>query len=232
MLACTFAAGCRHTTPPPVIVVDGGSPPDAGPGPGIDTDGDGLCDVTEFQRRTDSLNADSDGDGFSDYVEAQNASDPNDLGSPDRSMMVTVSEATGGMAVLPLAFVVRGVGETFVGEITSGLINIPDDGTTAFAFYAGSSATGAAPMQNVRGGIEGSQYLGVVGRTRLAYTLEFLQRQEPRGCMRAYPFTYRLITTDGSVRGLSTRWLVLLPPGMQIGGTGARWCGPTVSHCI
>ncbi len=233
VVACGLAslAACQRTHSPPVTLIDAG-PPDAGPPADLDTDGDGLCDFTEFQRRTDASSADTDGDGFSDYVEAQNGSDPSALSSPDRSLMLILSEAPGATLDTPVSFAVRGIGETFAGALVRLPLNIVDDGSEARTFYVGSDAVGASPMANVRGGIEGASYLGVVGRTLLPFTLHFAQRQAPRGCMRAYPFNYNLKTSDGQLRGSLQRWIVLMPPGMDIGAPGARWCGPVTTRCL
>lgn len=233
-VACALVgvAACQrtHVVPPATLIDSGG--PDVGPPLDLDSDGDGLCDFTEFQRRTDAARADTDGDGFSDYVEAQNGSDPQDLSSPDRNTMILMSEAQGSRIDAPINFTVRGIGETFVGELLAQPLNIVDDGSNARSFYVGSSPLGATPMANVRGGLDSAGYLGVVGRTLLVFQLHFQQPQGPRNCMRAYPFTYNLKTTDGQARGQVSRWIVLVPTGMQIGGTTSRWCGPVTERCF
>jgi hypothetical protein len=234
VLACAFAvaAGCRRTTPPPVILDDAGPLPDTTIPADLDSDGDGICDFNEIQRRTDPDDPDSDDDGFSDYVEAQNGTGPNDLTSPDRSIVVTMSEAFDGALELPLAFSVRGIGETFSGELVRVPIFLADDGTEARTFFAGSHALAATPMENVRGGFEGTSFFGVIGRTLLTFDLRFEQRQGARGCMRAYPFAYTVKTGEGSARGTTQRWLVIVPPGMSIGAPDARWCGPVTTTCL
>ena len=50
--------------------------------------------------------------------------------------------------------------------------------------------------------------------------------------MRGYPFGYQLKTSTASIRAYVERWLVLVPPGMSIGGATTRWCGPTQLRCI
>lgn len=191
-----------------------------------------MCDVTEYQRRTDPFNPDTDGDGFSDYVEAQNGTSPTDATRPQLSLMALMSESPEATLDLPIAFNEYGVGETFIGEIVRLPLNIIDDGTTAQTFFTGAEASFASPMPNVGGGVRGSSFLGVVGRTLLVSSMHFAQLQPPRGCMRGYPFGYQLKTSTGSIRAYVERWLVLLPPGMSIGGANARWCGPTQLRCI
>lgn len=230
-LGLVVVAACQRTHPPPITLDDAG-PPDTGPPPGLDSDGDGLCDANEVERRTDPFSTDTDGDGFSDYVEAQNGSSPFDLMSPDRTTMLVMSEAPTGTLDTTFSFTVRGIGETMGGEFIRQPMNIEDDGTLAQTFYLGSSALAAIPMDNVRGGIEGASFLGVIGRTLLTFGVHFAQRQEARGCMRAYPFGYIVHADDGSLRGSVIRWLVLVPPGMQIGAPGARWCGPVTATCL
>jgi hypothetical protein len=229
-LALVVVAACRHTPPPTLIQIDAG-PQDGGPPPTLDSDGDGLCDVTEFQRRTSAYDADTDGDGFSDWVEAQNGSDALSLGSPVRSMMVEMSDTPMATLDVPLSFTVRGIGETFGGELTRLPLYYDDDMTEASTFYAGTTALGATPMENVHGGIMGSQFFGVLGRTLLTFSVHFQQTQPARRCMRAFPFGFLVKTEAGSVRATLTRWLVIVPPGMSIGATGARWCGPSTDTC-
>jgi len=235
LLACalTSVAACRHSTPPPTLIEqDDSGPADVGPPLDLDSDHDGLCDFSEFQRHTDASDPDTDHDGFSDWVEAQNGSSLLDPTSPDRSWMVTMPEAPRSRIDLPVSIAEYGIGETFTGELTIIAVNYEDDGTIAPTFFTGSDALGATPMSNVRGGIMGSSFLGVLGRTLLQYSVHFEQVQQPLGCMRAFPFAYTIKTGDGQVRGYSQHWLVLLPQGMQIGASGSRWCGPQTVTCI
>ena len=61
--------------------------------------------------------------------------------------------------------------------------------------------------------------------------MRFQQCQEPRGCMRAFPFVLA-VQADGALRASTQRWLVLTPPGMSIGAPDARWCGPVTATCL
>jgi hypothetical protein len=223
-------ASCGRPRPPPIVPRDAG-PTDAGPTPQQDSDSDGLCDRDENERRTDPFSADTDLDGFSDYVESTTGSDPFLLDSPNRDLIVFLSEEDSAYIDVPITFSVRGVGETFLGSYLSQPVLITDDGTTAVTFYAGGRTAGASPMENVRGSIEDERYRGVFGRTLLAFSMRFEQRQSPRGCMRAYPFGYTLKRDDGSYAGNVYRWLVIAPTGMRPGAPGAVWCGPADGIC-
>lgn len=222
--------GCNRARPPSLPPADGG-PEDGGPPPDQDTDGDGLCDFDEEQRRTDPLSGDTDVDGFSDYAEALAGSDPFLSDSPNRELLVFLTEDRDAYVDVPVAFSVRGIGETYLGQYVPQPLSIEDDGTTAATFYAGGRSAGASPMENVRGSTEDERFRGVFGRTLLAFSLHFVQRQDPRGCMRAFPFSYSLKRDDGTYAGSVTRWLVVTPPGMTPGATGAVWCGPSSGTC-
>ena len=222
-------ASCR--TRGPTFVDDDGGPIDFGPGPDVDSDGDGMCDVTEFQRRTDPMNPDSDGDGYSDYVEAQNGTSPLDATQPDPHLMVTMSEAPQSTLDLPIMFDLSPSGETITGEILRDPIYLADDGTTALTFFTGAEATFASPMPNVHGGIEGPSFVGVSGETLLVFNMHFAQSEPPRGCLRAYPFGYEIKTNTGAIWAEVQHWLVLLPAGESLGSPTARWCGPTQVPC-
>jgi hypothetical protein len=231
LVLLSFAlASCRRPGPPQIAPEDSG-PDDTGPAPGQDSDGDGLCDAFEAERRTDPLSADTDLDGFSDYVESQTGSDPFMIDSPNRDLLVFLREAPGSYVDVPISFSVRGVGETFLGSYLPQPMLIPDDGTTALTFYAGGMTVGASPMENVRGTIDNERFRGVFGRTLLAFSLRFEQRQDPRGCMRAFPFAYSLKRDDGSYAGTVPHWLVIAPAGMQPGAPGSVWCGPSDGTC-
>jgi hypothetical protein len=223
-------ASCGRPRPPPIPAIDAG-PDDTGPPPQLDSDGDGLCDRDENERRTDPFSADTDVDGFSDYVESVTGSDPFLIDSPNRDLLVFLRDEDGSYVDVPISFSVRGVGETFSGAYAPQPVLIPDDGTTATTFYAGGRTAGASPMENVRGTTEDERFRGVFGRTLLAFSMRFEQRQSPRGCMRAYPFAYTLKRDDGSYAGNVFRWLVIAPNGMQPGAPGAIWCGPADGTC-
>jgi hypothetical protein len=220
-------AGCRSH----VLLVDGG-PGDSGPPTNLDTDGDGLCDLTEYDHHTDPNSVDTDGDGFWDYVEVQNGSDPLDLTVPERMRIVSLAEETGSLLDMPVTFRVSGVGQTFSGQTVGQQLGIPDDGTTASDFYASMEGTFASPPENVRGGIVGPSFLGVLGRTVLGFTIHFRAAQPPRGCLRAYPFLIQLKADNGTFWANEQHWLQIGPADMQVGAPDARWCGPVTATCF
>jgi hypothetical protein len=227
--ALVVVAACRRD--PPMLYEDDAGPTDFGPGPDVDTDGDGMCDVTEYQRRTDPSNPDTDGDGYSDYVEAQNGTSALDPMQPDPHIMVTMSEAPQSTLDLPISFDEYPSGETITGEFVRVPLDILDDGTSALTFFTGAEATFASPMPNVHGGIAGPSFLGVSGHTLLVFNTHFAQVQPPRGCFRAYPFGYQIKTNTGAIWGMEPHWLVLVPAGESLGSPTAHWCGPTRVRC-
>jgi hypothetical protein len=70
--------------------------------PGVDSDGDGLTNLQEFQASTNPTLKDTDGDGYSDSREVAQGTDPNNpasyLGVPDteRSALVDLYNSTSG----------------------------------------------------------------------------------------------------------------------------------------
>lgn len=221
------SAGCRSH-----ILLEDAGPGDGGPPPALDTDGDGLCDVTEYVHHTDPTNIDTDADGFWDYVEVQNGSDPLDLTVPERARIVSLAEEAGGVLDMPVTFRVSGVGQTFSGQVLGQQLGIPDDGTTANDFYSSMEASFASPPENARGGLVGPSFLGVLGRTVLGFTIHFRAAQPPRGCMRAYPFLIQVKADNGTLWVNEPHWLLVGPTDMQVGMAGARWCGPVTQSCF
>jgi hypothetical protein len=208
-------------------MVDSGPPPDAGPRPGADTDGDGLCDLTEIRLGTNPAAADTDGDGFPDWVESANHSDGVSPADPPRETIVVLSEVAGGSASYGVQALVSGSGETYMADFYAGLADDPY-GTMADAFYSGSQAVDASPRGNV-GAIDTAhgRFAGVVGTTRLFYSVGFAYdavAQPPRLCMRMYDFFFRVMTDTGSYVYAAKSYLLIVPPGMTM-ATGA-WCLP------
>lgn len=200
--------------------------PDAGPPPGLDTDLDGLCDVTEHARGTDPTNPDTDGDGISDRVEVDLGFDPTRRASPDASLLVQLSERLGSTADVTIVHTVRGQGDNYTGAFRS--VAVADaEGVDAGDFYERSIAVGAVPMENVFEVLaEEERITGVVGRTRLVYAIELAFAGDPRGCRRAYPFRY-LIKRDGGTTVTNRRYVLIVLPENDDG----TWC-PPLGGCI
>lgn len=215
-------AGCRNPVQP--IPQDGG--PDANVVVYTDSDGDGLCDQTELSRGTDPTIPDTDGDGVSDRVEIDFGFQPTRTDSPDRELLLYVSEAAGASIDVPIAHIVRADGESFTGAFQA-LPVIDAESASAMDFYSGSIAIAADPMQNVFQVVpEEERFDGVIGRTQLLYQVTFQSPAvEPRGCMRAYPWRYNIKRNDGTLVFARRYLLVVVPDGP------AAWCAP-VGGCI
>lgn len=216
-------AGCPNKAQPaPPLPPDAGPPLDTGPSPidFTDTDGDGLCDRTEFMLGTDPERVDTDGDGIPDRVEYELGFDPNRPSSPDRSLLVYLRPSVGSTTRLPVPLVVNGRGESYTG----GFRRLPAPSELEAAhFYAGSLALAADPASNVFA-IEAEQerFVAVTGRTRLIYEVAF---EIPVGldvpaCIGAYPFRYDIKRDDGVLMFARRYVLVVEPEGVD------AWCVP------
>ncbi len=222
-LVCAVAlAGCRNIPPAP--------PWDAGTSDAnvivyVDSDGDGLCDDTEYARGTDPTIPDTDGDGVSDRVEVDFGFQPTRTDSPDRELLYYVSEAAGASIDVPITYTTSGQGQSFTGAFQSLVVADPF-GASIDDYYAGSIALGARPMENVfEVRPEDQRIDGVVGRTELVYSVSFESPPvEARGCMRAYPWRYNIKRNDGRLVFARRYLLVVVPDG------ASTWCAPT--SCI
>lgn len=207
-------------------------PIDGGPDGGnviepIDTDGDGLCDHTELARGTDPARPDTDGDGVSDRVEVDFGFRPTRTDSPDRTLLFYMSEAHGASVEVPVVYVARGEGESYVGSFQALSVVDPDD-ATADDYFTEAVALRADPAQNVFQVVpEEQRFDAVIGRTELYFLVRFAAPEvDPRGCVRAYPWRYQIKRSDGA-RVLSRRYFLVVVPEEE----GADWC-PPVGGCI
>ncbi len=207
------------------------SPPDASPLPEpdaavlmVDTDGDGLCDTTEFARGTDPALLDTDGDGFSDLVELQVGSDPRSRATPDRELLVFLPTDRGFVASTLLTYGVRGEGGNYVGGFSAR--RRPYGGeASANDFFDRAFAVSARPLAQV-GAIEGERFIHVVGRTLLSYQVDLAYRDRDGlvECMELFPFVYQVKLEGVGLVGYQQRLLVVGPRAMSP-GRGA-WCVP------
>ena len=220
-------AGCPGSTPPPAGDTDGGGPElDAPIVDREDTDGDGLCNDTEFARRTDPFDGDTDADGYSDWVEVVFGFDPLRPAEPDRAIISVLRESAGSETAVPVEVVVRGSGEDYTGGF-EGLSARDPLGITASDFYAGSVALFANPEDGAAA-IEGDaeRFRVVVGITELTFEVRFEWGEDDlvRRCLRAYPWRYVVKRSDGRLVSATRKLLVVVPEGETI--SGGEWCVP------
>lgn len=217
--------GCPKSIPPAPAWDSG-----AGDGGGLDytdSDGDGACDRTELTRGTDPSRVDTDGDTFPDGVELRLGFDATRTDSPDRTLIVDLTEASLASSEMPIAVTVRGEGETFTGAFQ--VLPVADPwAEDAITFYAGSIAFGANPMANVfEVQTDAERFVRVLGRTQLVYVVRFAVTtgHETRGCQRVYPWRY-IVKRDDGTTVFSRRYLLrVVPDGLR--PESAPWCAPT-----
>lgn len=226
LVAAALLGACDGGPPPPPPPRDGGPIVrlDAGT-PGLDSDGDGLCDETELAWGTDPNDPDTDRDGFSDRVEWDLGYAPLRADSPSPAILTLLTETEVSTAQLAIQRVVRGNGESFVGGFAPDAV-VDRLGYDAATFLELAHAVGAYPMENVfEVRAEAQQFLGVFGRTELTFEVRFAYGgATPRACMTAFPFFYQVKREDGVTLGLTRYLLVVVPPGTQL-RTGV-WCVP------
>lgn len=228
----TLVAGCPDSTvPPPPNPNDDGGFEDGSIDPTLDSDMDGLCDVTEIARGTDPSRSDTDGDGFSDRIEIQLGFDALLPASPNREIIHTMRENPEATLQVEIVQEVRGEGEEFTGAF-EGLPVTDLAMLTAADFYVGSEALYADPIENVGAVDESAEtFRGVVGRTRLAWEVRFAFGSGlVRDCVRAYPFRYNVKRSDGTFLSAQRHYLVILPIGDTL--ATAEWCVAPGSGCF
>jgi hypothetical protein len=214
------ASGCHRSEPRPSLDADAGHAPDA-LDPLRDTDFDGLCDPHELSRGLRVDDPDSDGDGYSDLAEVSLGFNPLLPSSPDRDRIVLLSEGSTARATVTVT--VRGAGEDYYGAFQVAR-QVYEDGGSAADFFTSAAAVGASPMTNVFS-IEGQRFRRVIGRTALFFEVAFALPDDPRDCIRAYPFQYTVKRDgDGRIVALERFTLVVAPEGLRPGA--GRWCAP------
>ncbi|MFN7699290.1 MAG: hypothetical protein ACK5U8_15425 [Deltaproteobacteria bacterium] len=214
------AAGCGNRGGPDAHV----ELPDAPAN--LDSDGDGLCDLTELSRGTATENPDTDGDGFSDLVELLVVSDALMVDSPDRDQLVVLPTDRLATSSVSLTYAIRAEGGSFVGGFSARPLPL-GDGTSANDHFLRATAVTATPLSSVSQ-IDGERFVGVVGRTLLSYQIDFEYRGDALvECMRVYPFGYQVKLEDGNIVGLQSRILLVAPRGMEPGN--GVWCEVSAS---
>ncbi len=230
-LSVLLLGGCpQSTSPPPPPPADAG-PYDAGIDPTLDTDGDGLCDVTEIAMHLDPNDPDTDHDGFSDYAELLFGSNGTQPTSPDRSIVFTMNESSAASVQVPVTVSVVGDGADYVGAFQA--LPITDlANATAADFFTGAVAKFADPTANVaQVDAMSTAFRGVVGSTRLGYEVRFAFGDNlVRRCNRGYPFRFIVKRTDGRLVFSKSYLLIVVPEGELL--TTAAWCLPPSGTCI
>src|SRR5690606_38201001 len=139
----------------------------------VDSDGDGLCDSTELSRGTDPNLPDTDGDGVSDRVEVDFGFRPTRTDSPDRTLLIYLSERRGASVDAPIVYTARGQGESFSGSFQP-LAVVDPDGVTAEDYFSAAIALRANPPQHVFQIVPEEQHFDtVIGRTELYFMVSF-----------------------------------------------------------
>jgi hypothetical protein len=190
-LALTLGiASCGVTTTAPPDRPDATTRVDravpAEPSATADADGDGLCDLTEQQRRTDPRDEDTDGDGLLDSFEVRIGADPLSGRDPFSADRLRFTEGDGTFATLEHLIEYEGGGEVLSAAVLDRAEGL--DGLRASELVDFSvAATSANPAAFVRA-IEGARFVGVLGRV----VLQWRVRATPRA----------LAPMDGGVNGL------------------------------
>ncbi|MCA9581566.1 MAG: hypothetical protein KC416_07205, partial [Myxococcales bacterium] len=206
--------------------IDGGSPPTMGP---VDTDGDGLCDDSEWFYSSDPLEPDTDGDGFTDYLEVALGFSPISGDSPSRDLLVEMPSVPGAEVVASVRVVVEGQGEDYTGFVVDEPSPLAAQGRKASEYVSMAVATVAVPVDNVGKIVpEVQQFQGVVGATELQAEVTFAQGDEPTDeCLVVLPFRYAMKRNDGTVVDADSKILLLVPEGFSRSEAPAC-AGPTV----
>jgi hypothetical protein len=210
----------------PLDLAPGGDP---GTGLPLDSDGDGLCDVTEAEVATRPDQIDSDADGLPDLVEVIFGYDPRDADDPVGSHVGVLEGAPGASAELSVRITVDGTGDSHGGAFEA-QASLDAEDRTAADFLQASTAVSADPPDNVRR-IErdNERFAAVLGETRLSFALQFAYPQaDPVGCSQAYPFRYVVKADSGPSIAAQYYLLIVVPPDSA--GGPESFCIP--SACI
>jgi hypothetical protein len=175
-----------------------------------DTDGDGLCDVTEEQLGTDVNKVDTDADGVPDVVEVIAGYDPSDATSPSIDRIARLTGLPGQVLDFEVRATFNGVGQGATGQF-SALSSLHPRGLRADHFFVSGHALSAEPPDNVRGIQPGEEHFtSVLGNTRLVFSLHFAYRGDvPPTCTAALPFDYSIKSDSGVYVGSRTYLLIV-----------------------
>jgi hypothetical protein len=178
----------------------------------IDTDNDGLCDISEESAGTDPKNADSDSDGYPDVVEVISGFDAMDPRSPTADQVVVLTEETRATAELFASVLVDGNGEQYTGAFEP-LDVLSGEELSAADFFSGIVALSATPPDNAPRIDAGSgRFAAVRGRTLLTFSIRFaFKDQRPSEGIHGYPFYFFVKRPGDEQFGTELFLLVTLP---------------------
>lgn len=191
-----------------------------------DRDMDGLCDRAERQLATNPDSADTDGDGLPDLIEVGNGFDAVNPDVPAEDQVAYLTGEPGALLDFPVRMTVDGDGSTLSGFIEV-IGTIYGDSKNARDYVQGATATEANPIDGVRRiDANSARFAGVLGRTRLGFTLRFeYPSDEPAvACGRGYPLRYSLKGEDGSTVADRLFLLVVAPKPQP--GHAPTFCAP------
>lgn len=238
LAASCLALACSGnvTTPPSPDVTDAAARPDrevaAEASATGDMDGDGLCDLTEQERRTNPRSADTDGDGLLDSFEARIGSDPLSGRDPFATNRLRFAEGDTVLATIEHVAEYEGTGEVLSAAMLDRTVGVDSLRASELVDFS-VEATSANPAAFVRA-IEGPRFVGVLGRVVLQWRVSARPRalavldggvNGALGCRRAYEALLVLKREGDDV--VASRQLVveLAPPS----GSTATPAWPRVS---
>lgn len=172
-----------------------------------DRDGDGLCDDTEQEARTDPDRVDTDGDGFTDGWEYGWNFSPLSATSPPSERLLAWSETPGAPLEAIFTSTYRGNGEGVFGAFWDSPVGV--DGVRGDELGVRIEALAAVPMANAPERV-GERFVSVLGSTRLTFQLlgEWPARPALR-CRRTYAIYPTLYAEGRGVVSLRSFFLVV-----------------------
>ena len=176
----------------------------------VDTDDDGLCDVTEGEIGTDSWHGDSDADGLPDGQEAIAGADPQNSGDPATDHVLYLAPTAGELTYDVFA-TIDGRGSPANGFVVS-RSSLDPDSRRAGDYYVGTSAEAAEPPESARNiQAEASRFGSVVGRAQLHFLVSFATKNlvAPTACAAALPFDFVVRDDQGEQLSRETYILVV-----------------------
>jgi hypothetical protein len=178
----------------------------------VDTDDDGLCDISEENMGTDPKKADSDSDGYPDLVEVINGFDAIDPRSPTADQVVFLTEEAGSTADVTASVLVDGNGEQYTGAFEP-LDVLTGEELTVADFFNGLTALSATPPDNALGlDAKSGRFTAVQGRTLLTFSIHFaFTDQRLSDVIHGYPFNFFVKSPDDEQIGTEQYLLVTLP---------------------